>query len=293
ADPADVAVLPLRWSTLGDPQPHPGARGTEGEGGRTDLSALVDALRTAAEQEAVEPVPSPWLPPLPASVQLDDLGPTAGGEGPVLAYGLLDQPSRQRQGTAGWDLAADGPLAVVGGTRSGRTTLLRALLASLARAGGAWAYVLDGGAGLRAAADLPAVGAVVERDDTERTLRVLDHLRDLVDRRQQGGPADQPWVVLVVDGWDAVQTACEEAGALRATDALLHVLRQGPAVRVLTVLSGGRQLLAGQVGSALPSRLVLRTADTGDAVMAGVPGRAVPATWPPGRALRVGDDGVG
>lgn len=292
AGPADVAVRPLPWSALGDPQPRPGARGTDGEGGRTDLSALVDALRAAAEQEAVDPVPSPWLPPLPVSVQLDDLGPAAGGEGPVLAYGLLDQPSRQRRRTAGWDLAADGPLAVVGGTRSGRTTLLRALLASLARAGGTWAYVLDGGAGLRAAAELPAVGAVVERDDTERTLRVLDHLRDLVDRRQQGGPTDQPWVVLVVDGWDAVQAACEEAGALRATDALLHVLRQGPAVRVLTVLAGGRQLLAGQVGSALPSRLVLRTADPGDAVMAGVPGRAVPATWPPGRALRVGDDSV-
>ncbi len=290
AGPADVAVQPLRWSALGAARPRPGA--ARGEGGRTDLSALVDALRAAAEQAGVEPVASPWLPPLPASVLLEDL-PPAPDDGPALAYGLLDQPARQRRVTAAWDLAADGPLAVVGGTRSGRTTLLRALLASLVRGGTTWAYVLDGGAGLRAAADLPAVGAVVERDDTERTLRVLDLLRDLVDSRQQGGrPEHEPWVVLVVDGWDAVQAACEEAGALRAADALLHVLRQGPAVRVLTVLAGGRQLLAGQVGSALPHRLVLRTADAGDAVMAGVPGRAVPATWPPGRALRVGDDGV-
>ena len=291
AGPSDVAVLPLRWRALGDPQPRPGAAG--GEGGPTDLSALVDALRAAAEQEGIAPPASPWLPPLPASVLLDDLPVSAPGEGLTLPYGLLDQPARQRQVTATWDLAAHGPLAVVGGTRSGRTTLLRALLASLVRAGGAWAYVLDGGAGLRAAGELPQVGAVAERDDTERTLRVLDLLRDLVDRRQQGGPpGNEPWVVLVVDGWDAVQAACEDAGALRAGDALLHVLRQGPAVRVLTVLSGGRQLLAGQVGSALPHRLVLRTADSGDAVMAGVPGRAVPASWATGRALRVGDDGV-
>ena len=37
------------------------------------------------------------------------------------------EPARQRRGTAAWDLLADGPLAVVGGTRSGRTTLVRAL----------------------------------------------------------------------------------------------------------------------------------------------------------------------
>ncbi len=267
------------------------------------------------ERDGVEAPPSPWLPPLPDAVRLDALDPLPAADGGlVLPYGLLDEPARQRRGTAAWDLLADGPLAVVGGTRSGRTTLVRALLASLARSVGpadGWAYVLDGGGALGAAAALPHVGAVVARDDTERALRVVDLLQEEVARRQAVLAAQQasdlreqrtgaaargeqplPWVVLVVDGWESVQQAAEQAGALRLVDGLLHLLRQGPAAGVLTVVTGGRAVLSGQVGAALPTRLVLRTADAGDAVMAGVPSRAVPSTWPPGRALLLRDDAV-
>jgi S-DNA-T family DNA segregation ATPase FtsK/SpoIIIE len=311
--PAGVHVTPLRWARAGDPLPAPAERAGRA-GGRTDLDDLVDAVVAATDLVGCTPPPSPWLPPLPTTVPLDALGPvpTVAG-GLALPFGLLDEPAHQRRGTAAWDLLVDGPLAVVGGPRSGRTTLVRALLASLAASGpgAAWAYVLDGSGALAGAAALPQVGAVVARDDTERTLRVLDLLHAEVGRRQAAvtvqGAADLaeqrrraadlgelplPWVVLVVDGWEAVQAAAEQHGALRVVDGLLHVLRHGPAVGVLAVVTGGRSVLSGQVGAALARRVVLRTTDTGDAVMAGVPSRAVPTTWPPGRALLVQDDAV-
>ena len=317
AGPAQVAVQRLRWARAGDLLP--AAQTAAADDARTDLAHLVEVLAEAADQargrDGTEVPPSPWLPPLPDAVRLDALDPPPASDGGlVLPYGLLDEPARQRRGTAAWDLLADGPLAVVGGTRSGRTTLVRALLASLARSVGpadGWAYVLDGGGALGAAAALPHVGAVVARDDTERALRVVDLLQEEVARRQAVLAAQQasdlreqrtgaaargerplPWVVLVVDGWESVQQAAEQAGALRLVDGLLHLLRQGPAAGVLAVVTGGRGVLAGQVGAALPSRVVLRTADAGDAVMAGVPSRAVPSTWPPGRALLLRDDAV-
>ena len=317
AGPTQVTVQRLQWARAGDPLP--ATQAAVADDARTDLAHLVEVLAGAAdqvrEQDGVEVPPSPWLPPLPDAVRLDALDPSAAADGGlVLPYGLLDEPARQRRGAAAWDLLADGPLAVVGGTRSGRTTLVRALLASLARTAGpadGWAYVLDGGGALGAAATLPHVGAVVARDDTERALRVVDLLQEEVARRQAVLAAQQasdlrehrtgatargeqpmPWVVLVVDGWESVQQAAEQAGALRLVDGLLHLLRQGPAAGVLTVVTGGRAVLSGQVGAALPTRLVLRTTDVGDAVMAGVPSRAVPSTWPPGRALLLRDDTV-
>ncbi len=317
--PVAPVVQPLRWATLGDPLPALAAAGRDEE--RTDLADLVRAVSRASEQAEVVVPASPWLPPLPEVVTTADLpdgavaaaGPTAAGA-LVLPFGLLDDPARQRRATAAWDLLADGPLAVVGGTRSGRTTLVRALLGAVATTcspDDAWVYVLDGGGALPAAAALRHVGAVVAGDDTERTLRLLDLLQQQVSARQgllaaqhaadlaeqRRGAADRgevplPWVLLVVDGWDGLQQAAEQAGAMRVVDGLLTLLRQGPAVGVLAVLTGGRAATSGQVGAALGRRVVLRTADVGDAVTAGVPSRAVPATWSAGRALLVQDDTV-
>ncbi len=305
-----TSVRRLDWATLGDPRT--GAARCEDEDGPTDLCRIVAAVAAAAAAEGICAGPSPWLAPLPLLLELDPVPGAfdgAAGHGARLTYGVVDEPARQRQVPAVWDLATDGPLAVVGTTRSGRTSLLRTLLVSLARTceGEGWAYVLDGGGALTGVDALSGVGAVVGREDTERALRVLDLLVSEIDARQRrfaeeavSGLLEQreqagrhgrqrlPWVVLAVDGWESLQQAWEVSGGLRGSDALLQVLRQGPAVGVLTVIAGGRSVLSGQVGSTLAQRLVLRTADPGDAVMSGIPSRAVPSTWPPGRALLVG-----
>src|SRR5512135_526643 len=86
----------------------------------------------------LRPPPSPWLPPLPAVITLEELrasaGPARRGAGavPPVAYAVQDLPASQSRRTLVLDLDLSGHLLVVGGPRSGRTTLLRTLAGSLA-----------------------------------------------------------------------------------------------------------------------------------------------------------------
>ncbi len=304
AGSADVrfSVRRLEWARLGDPAPRPAAPPHVAE---ADLSRIVRAVGAAARDMGVAIAPSPWLPPLPELLTTRTIPPAPPSPSPVLTYGLADDPARQRQVAASWDLAVDGALGVVGASRSGRTTVVRALLASLVgrcTPAEGWVYVLDGAAGLGPLTDLPHVGAVVPRDDGERAGRLLGRLLAEVSRRQElftrasagdlleyqrtGGAL--PWIVLVVDGWDELHQSWDDTEGLRRLDAVLELLSRGPAVGVRCVVTGGRAVATGRLGALVGQRLVLRTSDTGDAVMAGVPSRSVPTPWPPGRGVVVG-----
>jgi DNA segregation ATPase FtsK/SpoIIIE, S-DNA-T family len=304
-------VRPITWRTLGEPPPRPAAVSAAGP---TDLARVVDAVQQATEQSHIAPTPSPWMAPLPTSLFLAALPMSrdAGGEEHV-SYGLLDLPREQRQETAVFDLAAGSCLAVAGTARSGRTTLLRTLAVSAATRstpGNVAIYALDGNGGLASLAELPSVGAVVPCGDVDRTVRLLRTLAAEVARRQEllaaaGFPdiaghrkyaaaagETLPYLLLLLDGWEAFQQAVDDVDGGRVVDTLHQLLRQGPGVGLLTVVTGGRAVLTGQLGSNLAHRLVLRLADPTDAVLAGVPSRELPGSLPPGRGLLVGDGTV-
>jgi DNA segregation ATPase FtsK/SpoIIIE, S-DNA-T family len=181
--------------------------------GRTDLSGIVSAVTEAAEHLALPPQPSPWLPPLPDRVTVEDLAdihapanlrapaggtarpergpdrPAAAEPRPAAALGLADRPDRQSQEPFVLDLVATGPVLVAGAPRSGRSTVLRTLAAALAQTS-SWAdlhlYALDcGNLALAPLTGLPHCGAVVSGDDTARTARLLRLLSAEVSRRQR------------------------------------------------------------------------------------------------------------
>ncbi|HEV3496405.1 MAG TPA: FtsK/SpoIIIE domain-containing protein, partial [Actinomycetes bacterium] len=120
-----------------------------------------------------------WLPPLPSLVALDEVtGPVRIGDDgmrlPVRAeplqvpIGLLDDARRQWQGVWNLDLAsAGGHVALIGGPQTGKTTLLRTLVLSLALThtpAQAAVYGLDLlGGGLQVLAGLPNVGGIAGR----------------------------------------------------------------------------------------------------------------------------------
>lgn len=167
---------------------------------------MVDQLTGAAPE-----VRSIWLPPLPAAVALDavagplDVGlrgmrlagarpgggrPGARQTGPLLVpLGLLDDPARQWQGQWLLDLTvAGGHAAVIGGPQSGRTTLLRTLVLSLAlthtpQEVGVYGLDLVGG-GLQALSELPHVGGVAGRADRERAARTVEEVRAMLTVRE-------------------------------------------------------------------------------------------------------------
>jgi len=276
-----------------DAGPGPGAQ--DGDDLQRLVATVVDAWR---ETGAVTPA-RPWLPPLPPVVPLPAGLPPEhrSSSGPVLRWGVLDDPDGQAQRPLEWDLSRRAHLLVVGGPRSGRTGAARALLAAVAEQTtpeDLVVHVVDPAGDLADAAGLAAVASVVAHDDDEHAARVLEHLVGLVDARRQrarhrAAPgAPEPLVLLVVDGWEVVSSAWEESRGGACLDSLHRLLREGPGAGVLVAMTADPRVLGSRTGAAFADRVVLALADPVDAVLAGLPARAAPAPGsPPGRGVLV------
>jgi DNA segregation ATPase FtsK/SpoIIIE, S-DNA-T family len=262
------------------PPPPPPSAGV----GTTGLDRLVAAVAGAARLAGVREQRRPWPDPLP-----DRLGPADLPPGTV---GLADEPERQRRVPYRWD-PATGHLLVLGVPGSGVTTALAA--AALALAGTTppdrfHLAVVDCGSGaLAPLAGLPHTGAVAGPADEERRERLLRLVRDEVDARRAAGAAaaGRPRVVLVIDGYGALRSACDGLAGLELLDGLTRVLADGPAVGV-TALIGAESPSAvpSSVATLAPERLVLRQADPVAWAAAGVAPRSVP-DLPPGRGIHL------
>jgi S-DNA-T family DNA segregation ATPase FtsK/SpoIIIE len=310
---AAADMPPVPWMELGATPPAEPSRTGEVTGdGPTDLARLVEAVRGATDLLGVTPPPSPWLPPLPDRVVVDELpGPPHGS--PRLPVGLTDVPARQARGTLVIDLADGGHWLVAGGPRSGRSTLLRLIAGVVARdwdVADVHVYGLDCASGaLLPVAALPHCGAIADRGQPGRGDRIISRLAAEVRRRQAllgrpgfasvaeqraavGGNDRLPWLLLLVDGWEGFLATYETVDHGRPVDDLLRLLRDGQAAGLRAIVTGDRSLLTGRVGSLCSGRLILRLADPADFALAGVPAREVPRTMPPGRALLPDADGV-
>ncbi|MGW7464659.1 type VII secretion protein EccCa [Streptomyces xantholiticus] len=244
------------YNTLGSPDASTPQEQTvrRRETGPTELGVVVGQLENAAD-----PVRRIWLPPLPDAVALDDVaGPLeVGRRGTQLSkrrgqltvpIGLLDDPTKQWQGQWYLDLTvAGGHAAVIGGPQSGKTTLLRTLVLSLAlthtpREVGVYGLDLVGG-GLQALAGLPHVGGVAGRADRERAARTVEEVRNMLALREDlfrehgidsveqlrtlhaAGRLPElasAEIVLVIDGFGALRDDFEELD-----DVVVDILKRG------------------------------------------------------------------
>ncbi|MCG5213698.1 type VII secretion protein EccCa [Streptosporangium sp. KLBMP 9127] len=188
-----------------------------------------------------------WLPPLAEPATLDQLLPelertathglTAAGTsqdrpGRLHAVaGIVDRPFDQRRDPYWLDLSgAAGNAALVGAPQTGKSTLLRTLIVSLALTHTpreVQFYCLDfGGGTLSSLAGLPHVGGVASRLDGDRVRRTVAEVTGLLERRERmfvergidsvatyrrmrarGELPDDEWgdVFLVIDGWSTLR----------------------------------------------------------------------------------------
>ncbi|MGZ4464675.1 MAG: type VII secretion protein EccCa [Nocardioides sp.] len=185
-----------------------------------------------------------WLPPLDVPDTLDELmddlveDPALGLVSPqwrrlgglVIPLGTVDRPREQRRDTLTVNLSgASGHVAVVGGPRSGKSTLLRTIVTSMSLTTTpleTQVFVLDFGGGTFAPlAHLPHVAGVGTRSEPDVVRRILAEVIGVVDRREAyfrangidsietyrsrraQGRADDGYgdVFLVVDGWSTLR----------------------------------------------------------------------------------------
>ncbi len=316
ANASDPVAHAVKWSDLALPAPAAvqGPADT-GDVEVTDLTVLVSAVKEATERSGARRQPSPWLPALPTALTLSEL---LRGRSPQAVHGrvqpapvgLVDVPAQQRQFPYVFDLARTGHLHVMGSGRTGRSQALRTIAASLALAhhpGDVHMYGLDCGNGaLLPMERLPHCGAVAQRTQGERVVRLLGMLGEELDRRQKLlashgcadleelraklPPDERPaHVVLFIDRVDAFEQAFGEYNYGALVEDVTTLMRDGAGVGVHVVATGDRLLTRTKYSSTTEELLVLRCNDNGDYSAAGLNARSLPEEIPDGRAFRAGD----
>ena len=269
-------------------------------GAPSELGVLVDHLTGDRP-----PVHQVWVAPLAAAEPLDAvLGEPAWWrsrerhEGLQATVGRLDRPSEQRTAPFALDLAGSGGhVVVVGSPRTGKSTLLRTLVASLI-----WRhtpaqvqfYGIDLGGGLLGAlASAPHVGGIAGKLDKEAVTRVVRQLRAEVEDREQAfrdaghesmaaarSAGTFPDLFLIVDGWEAFKREFEgldrEVEELSATGLSFGVHVMVAANRWAEI----RPALLDNLGT----RLELKLHDAIDSLVSRQAASALPADTP-GRGL--------
>ncbi|OKI13750.1 type VII secretion protein EccC [Nocardiopsis sp. TSRI0078] len=285
------------------------------ESKRTTLQVTVDQL-VASGADKVRPI---WLEPLPELLTLDRVL-TELGEGEDLegagtepepsdmraVIGLTDIPREQRIVPAELDFTgAEGNVIVLGGPQSGKSTLLRTVIAGLAwryPPGRVGVYAIDfGGGALQAMDGLPHVAGVAGRADPEKVQRVLVDVRAQLERRQRvfrKYKLDSPAALrqaradgsvpasvvgdlfLMIDGWSSVRDTFDEAD-----EVLMDIATRGPSLGVHTILTGAA---SSQIRSRLQAlfggRFELRLSDPMDSGIGRKAAEALPKDTP-GRGL--------
>ncbi|WP_243740984.1 type VII secretion protein EccCa [Streptomyces sp. 8K308] len=297
------------------PEPEPQPRADEFDEsedlGPTVLGVMVEQMTGHGPQAH-----QVWLPPLDEPEPLDRLhGDLAVRDGrgfgssparpPLTAtIGVVDRPYHQRRDPFELDLTgAGGHVAIVGGPHSGKSTGVRALIASLVlrhTPAEVQFYCLDFSGTLFPFAGLPHVGGVAGRLDSEVVNRTVAEVLELLESRETRfresgiesmaayraaraeGRVEDPFgdVFLVIDGWAVLRQSYPELEAtLMATAGRMltygiHLVSTGN--RWLDMRMGMRDMIGTKIelklGDALDSEMDRKAQRT---IPAGRPGRGI------------------
>jgi len=318
-EPVGLAVYSTAYAApkVEDDQPDEAADLDDDAIGESLMDILVDRFAGRGT-----PAHQVWLPPLDVSPTLDELlggltvDPARGlrSADPALngtlraLVGVVDRPLDQRRDPLVLDLSGGaGHMVVVGGPRSGKSTALRDVIASVALTHTpreVQFYCLDfGGGALGSIRGLPHVGGVAGRMNVGAVRRTVAEVATVLAERERrfaehdidgmatyramranGTVADDPHgdVFLVVDGWSTLRKDFEDL-----EDVLIGIATRGLNYGVHVVVAAARWFdMRAQIRDLFGSKVELRLGDPIDTAIDRVGALRVPEGQP-GRGLGV------
>lgn len=249
------------------------------------------------------------MPPLQATPERGLTSPEFGALGRlVVPVGIVDRPRDQRRDVLYQDYSgAAGHGMVVGGPRSGKSTMIRSMVTGFALTHTpveAQFYLMDfGGGGFQSLQDLPHVGGVAGRLDGDKVRRMVSEVHGVLNRREElfratgidsistyrtrraaGQLPDEQFgdVFLMIDGWLTFKQEFEPLEPV-----INDIAQRGLGYGVHLVLTAGRYAeVRPALKDALQNRTELRLGDPLESeidrrvaqnVPKGAPGRGVTA----------------
>lgn len=164
-----------------------------------ELHAIVKYIVKITQKEGIKKLNGPWLPELPEFLPLSFMerrvgyqkdGRWEGSESWLrIPIGMYDNPSIQSQGIQYLNLAKTGHTGIYGAPSTGKTTLLKTVLMSVGlnyTPEQVQVYVIDcGGGSLSMFTEMPHVGGVALREDSEKVSKLETMLWQEVEYRKK------------------------------------------------------------------------------------------------------------
>lgn len=230
----------------------------------TELDAVIEGIHQLVEQQGIETLPSPWLPPLAKRLALPDLMSMdyatawAGEKQPLTAMlGIVDIPSRQAQEPLELNLSKEGHLAIYSSPGYGKSTFLQTVLLGLARQHNPerlHAYLLDFGTnGLLPLRQLPHIADTIGIDDDEKIGKFIRRMSDELKRRkkllseyavaslemyERASGKEEPAILIILDSFESFKGMKYDADLEQA---ITQIAREGAGIGVHLLIASGRQ----------------------------------------------------
>ncbi len=236
-----------------------------------DLDELVLAASSAASRVGSRPERIAWPASLPDSVDAESLMNLEPSRTRAVPIGMhVDRSNHQP--TAHWWNSTQGNLVVYGVKLTDTTSVLATVAIGLTARHGSdeiELLVIDSGSGaLAPLAALQTCRSYAPVGSIDRVIAMLEHLeserakRALVVDEGRAEASGLPFVVVLVNDYGETVEALEAAGEEASVARLVEIMRNGPTVGIVTVVSTPyEQDIPEHSGTTAETRLVLRLGD--------------------------------
>lgn len=228
---------------------------TDSKTSEKQIKVLIEYMKEQADNNGVQPLPGPWLQPLPEMLPITELldidkwnadSWNSNEKWMEPAVGIIDDVSNQDQYPLKLDLK-EGHLMAFGMPGTGKTTFLQSTLLSLFYHHGPrdlHVYVVDFSRQMKDFSRFPQVGGIVHEEDTEKMQRLFRYfLKELNKRKElfsnEGVSSLEsyraitkkhlPVMLLAIDGYHRFRSSFEFEN-----EKLETILREGATYGILT-----------------------------------------------------------